>query len=763
MLAAALLLVPGGLAAERPRATAESEPHGVLRIAPRAGDGAGRAPRFTAELSANGIAVLTPDGGSLWSWRLVAVEAGGEPVAGVDAGLVAPIGRGAGEVEYPRGAVAERYLARHSTVEQRFVLREPLALGGEDLAIVGAVESPGRFVGVGDGWRWGEGPDAVRLGDVRVFDAQGVNLPARLEVTATATRLTVTSDGLARAAYPVTIDPEIGTDDFRISDMGPEGSPLYATAWVRLAYNSTRDEVLVVWEGNDVMEDGDEIYGQRLEAPTGLEIGDNDFRVSDMGPPGDSRFQADLPAVAYNSRDDEYLVVWQGDEGTDGEIEIYGQRLDAATGAEVGEDDLRISTMGPDGDNSFQAHTPDVIYNPTAREYLVVWTGNEESGLGNREIYVQRLDAATGAELGENDLRITDVYDDAEHPAVAYDLANDQYLVVFDARKFFLSLHEDVFGQRLDGATATEIGADDFRISDMGPEDAGTSVGGFRPDVLYDLAHGEFLVVWNGIDEEIFHGNGEAEVYGQRLDAATGAQVGANDFRLSSMGPDGDTHLDAARPQAVYSAGASEVLVVWDGEDQINGDGEVYGQRYAPGLFEDDFEDEEISGDWSLPRGAWTEDLGVLAGAPGATGRPVGGLATGFAGCGICTVTAELTVRSLAGAPATPIAWLTAWSQGLSTSVLVVLDPDRDRVLLAQREDGAIVATAWASAAIDPDVPYRLEVAYDGARFRLLLDGEELLDVPRALAGAPFGTVGFGARGAEVEVQGIAVVEGDGG
>ena len=55
--------------------------------------------------------------------------------------------------------------------------------------------------------------------------------------------------------------------------------------------------------------------------------------------------------------------------------------------------------------------------------------------------------AATGAELGENDLRITDVYDDAEHPAVAYDPANDQYLVVFDARKFFLSLHEDVFGQ----------------------------------------------------------------------------------------------------------------------------------------------------------------------------------------------------------------------------------------------------------------------------------------------------------------------------
>ena len=40
-----------------------------------------------------------------------------------------------------------------------------------------------------------------------------------------------------------------------------------------------------------------------------------------------------IPAVAYNSTNNEYLVVWAGDDNTaplvDDEFEIFGQRLNA--------------------------------------------------------------------------------------------------------------------------------------------------------------------------------------------------------------------------------------------------------------------------------------------------------------------------------------------------------------------------------------------------------------------------------------------------
>jgi hypothetical protein len=66
-----------------------------------------------------------------------------------------------------------------------------------------------------------------------------------------------------------------------------------------------------------------------LRAPG--EIGDNDFRVSDMGPNLSDAYEATLPDVAYNSTNNRYLVVWMGDDNTppqvDNEYEIWGQRM----------------------------------------------------------------------------------------------------------------------------------------------------------------------------------------------------------------------------------------------------------------------------------------------------------------------------------------------------------------------------------------------------------------------------------------------------
>ncbi len=78
-------------------------------------------------------------------------------------------------------------------------------------------------------------------------------------------------------------------------------------------------------------------------------------RISSVGPDGDPDYDASYPAVAYNSTHNQYLVVWSGEDETpplvEGEEEIFGQRL-YADGGQVGPNDFRLSDMGPDGDTN---------------------------------------------------------------------------------------------------------------------------------------------------------------------------------------------------------------------------------------------------------------------------------------------------------------------------------------------------------------------------------------------------------------------------
>ena len=82
--------------------------------------------------------------------------------------------------------------------------------------------------------------------------------------------------------------------------------------------------------------------------------------------------------MAYNSTDNQYLVVWEGTDDSlpaDDKPEIFGQRLDAATGAAI-DDDFQISEMVIDMFTGGEAHDPAVAYNPKNNEYLVVWQGD---------------------------------------------------------------------------------------------------------------------------------------------------------------------------------------------------------------------------------------------------------------------------------------------------------------------------------------------------------------------------------------------------
>ena len=249
-----------------------------------------RNPHHTATFTSDGLEFRPQGDGPTWAWHLTAVTAGDNPLAGVEAGAVRPMNGQPLAVVYQRGGVVEQYLAKKNAIEQQFLIPRLLPLSGADLVIAGAVRSAGTFEEVEDGWRWCTSDNGVRLGHVRVYDARGTVLPATMAVTANTTRIAVDGTALAQAAYPVTIDPEISSD-FRLSTMGPLANPDYDALNPAVAYNSMDNQYLVVWSGADDVVGEYEIWGQRMNAATGVQI-DVDFQISFMGPADDPDYDA---------------------------------------------------------------------------------------------------------------------------------------------------------------------------------------------------------------------------------------------------------------------------------------------------------------------------------------------------------------------------------------------------------------------------------------------------------------------------------------
>ncbi len=330
--------------------------------------------------------------------------------------------------------------------------------------------------------------------------------------------------------------------NFRISDMGPDGSADYDAVDPDVAYNAMTNEFLVVWSGDDdtgaLLDDEFEIYAQRVDAPTCAETGVNDVRVSAMQPSGSADYDANAPAVAVNSSDGNYLVVWSGDQfilGThvDEDFEIHGQLL-TALGVETGADDFRLSNMGVDGTPEGTGLDPDVVHNGVDNEYLVVWSGDWPMhtvvAVDKFDIHAQRLTAG-GAEVGPDDARISRVggptyalRNDAITPAVAHSAVDNTYLVAFAADG------EGVSGQPADDELEIHLqplgvsGDDefylyDFRLTSVGI-DGDTTRAGSAPALAFGAADGRYLLVWQADDSDFGSpalADDEFEVFGVRL------------------------------------------------------------------------------------------------------------------------------------------------------------------------------------------------------------------------------------------------------
>src|SRR5919109_825868 len=184
------------------------------------------------------------------------------------------------------------------------------------------------------------------------------------------------------------------------------------------------------------------MFGWALAVPAGVgaafgPLGE-DLRVSFMGPDGNTTFFGGFAATAYNPAADEYLAVWIGDDNTaplvNNEFEVFAQRL-SSTGAPLG-GRIRVSTQGADGVIASAVADPSVAYNPVTNEYLVAWSG--EVGTSDEfEIWARRLSAGGVRLGGADDLRLSDMGPDnsvnytATNPRVAANSTTGEYLVIW--------------------------------------------------------------------------------------------------------------------------------------------------------------------------------------------------------------------------------------------------------------------------------------------------------------------------------------------
>ena len=388
--------------------------------------------------------------------------------------------------------------------------------------------------------------------------------------------------------------------EFRISEMGPDGTDGYLAGNPDVVYNAAEDEYLVVWDGTDdtspLVQFENEIFAQRLSGATGEPLMSAAIRVSFMGPDGNINYQAQEPRVAWNSDLNEYVVVWWGDDNTgslvDGEREVYAQRLSHL--ARLEGDVVRVSFMGEDGDDLAEAISPEVVYNPEQGEYYVVWQGDDIDDVSyvnqDYEIFGQRLDASTLAPLGSNQ-RLSDMGEmdanpsfTAQRPDVTYNAGANEYLVVWegdDDGGDTVDGEVEIYGQRVNAVNGMETGTNDFRISFLGPVGAIDYDSG-APAVVHNSIVDEYLVVWSGAHDMDGAVRNDYEIYVQRLTSA-GMPVGPTQRRISSMGDDGSTAWWALHPDVAVNAATGGYLVAWQGEDNagdlVNNEYEIYTQE----------------------------------------------------------------------------------------------------------------------------------------------------------------------------------------
>ena len=282
------------------------------------------------------------------------------------------------------------------------------------------------------------------------------------------------------------------------------------------------------------------------------------LQISTTGPDGDPTFDAYSPAIAFNSTDNEYLVIWTAYIAPMQAVgSNYGQRIDAATGAKVGVPGFYISDNRSYQQSPGDHCTPSVAYSPVANEYLVVSRQSEPSNFYQAaEVYGQRL-AHDGSLLGAPSrlsamTEPTDPYMAAFCAAVVFNSVANEYLVAFaGVTGRWPKDHTRYCGLELYFQRVSPAGVP---IGERAEYPLGCTFTSYTQPkgelaIAHNAASNDYLLAWTRSDSSVW------------LLPLTGAGIPVGSVTIAGTG--------CARPSVAAGGTGSEYLVVWNGCDGL--------------------------------------------------------------------------------------------------------------------------------------------------------------------------------------------------
>ena len=295
------------------------------------------------------------------------------------------------------------------------------------------------------------------------------------------------------------------------------------------AYNSTDEEYLLVWMDDD---DPDNLHAYILSYYGGEVKSEFTIPTEGIGSPK-------RPELTYNPVDNTYMLLWSEPTGT--YVNYYGLILElhhlyALQLSSSGDPLAPTATLITDQQTIFDIRmTYDLVYNSTANEYLVVW--EEPPGAVRWSIYqphtvfAQRM-STTGTLQGSP---VTVYVGAVSSIRAAYSTVSDEYLVTWD-QQLSGSFGYELFAHRLDpGDLSVQGGL--ININGL--------VVGWQLDarIAYAETSDQYIVTFGDTRPDV-PGPYIPDIRGQSIEAGTGTLVGYNFIILEHEDPVGQGDVE---------------------------------------------------------------------------------------------------------------------------------------------------------------------------------------------------------------------------
>ncbi|MDQ3703769.1 MAG: S-layer homology domain-containing protein [Chloroflexota bacterium] len=264
--------------------------------------------------------------------------------------------------------------------------------------------------------------------------------------------------------------------------------PFSAELYPDVSYSSSTNEYLVIWSG-EVSNTNHDIKGLRISTggvPQGGVINIMQTSTTEL-----------RSALSYNASSAQFLVVADTKPSSGFESDVLGQIV-GSNGALSGQ------TFPVSASVDVRESSPEVAYNSTTQEWLIVWEDNRN---GTIDVYGRRVNSS-GTLLG-SDIGIAVAASIQQGPSVVYNNAAQVYMVAwYDARVQYADIYAQVVHNNGSLSGTNFIVADAANIQ-------------HSPDIVDGPGPAFFFAVWTDLRDD------DADVFAQRM-SNTGQMLGDN-------------------------------------------------------------------------------------------------------------------------------------------------------------------------------------------------------------------------------------------